>query len=836
MRGLGIGFVLAACASAPTGQAPPAPGGVPAGADSEEFFRARAGPFLKRHCVGCHGPERPKGQVRLDRLDGFRAAESPLWTRIHERLSEGNMPPEDRTRPPEADTKALLAWIEKRQREVRTGGVRRLNRRELSAALQDLTGLRVDFAASLPGEGTLDGFDTGADALQDTSDSVEQAMEVTRRAVEGLRFLDPPRSAPRAVDFRAVKDLRKAFEGWGPDGEKSRLPGTLVPGKGLLLPPQWVGERADGSLFVAPPAGRRGILRLKVTLSALKNRAEIPYPHLWVDIGGQTIDAFEITAPADAPIERVYEVQVEDLAVEPRGIRVTLRGMVEVPYAVPGFENEERNRPGEPPVPGGTGLFRPAFDRKKLPVEEQPVPFVVLHRLEIDPDFTAPWPPAESGIDPGPLRDDPESARRLLGLWMDRAYRRPPAEAEQAPFFEFYRKERRNGASFDGALRAAFQAVLLSAPFRFLPSTSDSDPVIAQYAIASRLGFMLAGAPPDAELRRLAAAGRLRDPAVLDAQVDRLLSGERGAAFFRPFVTQWLELGQPVTIAMDDLRRQDFRFARHLKESMREETLGYVSRLFLENRPAEELVASDWTMMNRILAIHYGYPPLEGAHLRPVRLRPDDPRGGGLLGHAGIQSMLCWMGDNWVVYRGAWVLRRLLDAPPPPPPLEVPELNPSDPAHQGRTVKELLRRHREDPRCATCHETIDPLGFAFQNFDLSGRWRSVEFERYEKKELDGKVEWRGAGRTRPVDASGKLPRGEEFSGFAEWKRIVVRNYREDLVRGLLKHLLVYATGRRPDVADLAEVRAVLREQAPGGYRLRDLLKAVVRSRAFLGSS
>ena len=195
--------------------------------------------------------------------------------------------------------------------------------------------------------------------------------------------------------------------------------------------------------------------------------------------------------------------------------------------------------------------------------------------------------------------------------------------------------------------------MLLSGPFRYLASPADPDPVAAQHAVASRLSFLLWGAPPDAELRRLAEEGRLRDPAVLDVQVDRLLADPRSDAFVRPFVTQWLELEQPITIAMDHLGRQDFRFGRHAKASMREETIAYVGRLFAENRPAREIVDSDWTMMNDILALRYGYPGVEGGHFRPVTLRGDDPRGGGVLSHSGIQSMLCWMGDNWVIYRGA---------------------------------------------------------------------------------------------------------------------------------------------------------------------------------------
>jgi hypothetical protein len=320
---------------------------------------------------------------------------------------------------------------------------------------------------------------------------------------------------------------------------------------------------------------------------------------------------------------------------------------------------------------------------------------------------------------------------------------------------------------------------------------------------------------------------------VLDEQVDRLLASDRSEGFVRPFVLQWLEAEQPITLAMDHLQKQDFRFGRYLKESMREETIGYVARLFADNRPARELVLSDWTMMNDILARHYGYEGIEGGELRKVSLRKDDPRGGGILGHAGIQSMLCWMGDNWVIYRGSWTLRHILDFPPPPPPLEVPELVPSDAANHGKSFRELLKQHQEDDRCSVCHKHIDPVGFAFQNFDLSGRWREVEHQRYVRNELDGKVEWYGTGSTRDVDATGNLPRGEKFANFSEFKEIVAEKYQDDMVRGLLKKLTVYAAGRKPDIADMQSIHAIMSEQKPGGYPMRDLVKALVRSPIFL---
>jgi hypothetical protein len=296
---------------------------------------------------------------------------------------------------------------------------------------------------------------------------------------------------------------------------------------------------------------------------------------------------------------------------------------------------------------------------------------------------------------------------------------------------------------------------------------------------------------------------------------------------------QWLEAEQPITLVMTSIQKQDFRFGRYLKASMREETVAYIQQLFVENRPAREMVSSNWTMMNDSLAIHYGYEGIAGGQMRKVELRADDPRGGGILGHAGIQSMLCWMGDNWVIYRGAWTLRHILDRPPPPPPLEVPELVPSDAANRGKSFRELLKQHQEDQRCSICHKHIDPLGFAFQNFDISGRWRDVEHERYVRNELDGKIEWNGAGATRPVDAAGRLPRGEEFTTFQEFKTLVATKYQPDLVRGLLKNFVVYAAGRRPDVQDMKAIETILAEQKPTEYRMRDLMKAVLRSKLFL---
>ena len=209
-------------------------------------------PLLKQHCVKCHGAEKQQGRIRLDRLGEFKASDGHLWTLVHEVLSAGEMPPEDEARPEAAAVKRLLGWIETEQTKARVGHTRRLNRRELSAALQDLTGLSVDYAYMLPADGRVDGFDTGAAGLQDAADSVARVMEVTRRAVEGIRFLEPARGTNWVSDLRNIKDPRRTLDDWKKTGGYFKARGVNHK-DGLLMEPQWLGSR-NGNSFAC---GRR---------------------------------------------------------------------------------------------------------------------------------------------------------------------------------------------------------------------------------------------------------------------------------------------------------------------------------------------------------------------------------------------------------------------------------------------------------------------------------------------------------------------------------------------------------------------------------------------------
>lgn len=797
--------------------------------ENVESFAKIVAPLLKQHCFECHGPDLQEARIQFDRLQGFETSDHHLWTSVYDQVSRGLMPPAGQPTLAAAEKKQLLEALAEAQRREPGLRTRRLNRRELTAALRDVSGLMVDYSYSLPEDGKVDGFDTGAEALQDAADSVADLMRATRRTVEGMRFLEPAQGKVFAADVREAKDVRKVFDAWKADGLSGGGDVQPVVGTGWLLKPKWLGDRGGMTIRMPPPENRTSILRLQLTVAVQKSLPAIPNPHLWIEVGGRELAPIEISNASDQPRTLDYQIQLSDVNIDAKGLSITLSNRVEMPYAIAGFENEEKTKPGEM-LPGGTGLFRPLFDSKTLPLAEQPVPFIVLQSFEIESNYRAVWPPA-AWKQSLTASDDRASAEKLLTLWMERAWRRPIEAAEPARFLKLYDELRQQGNAYDEALRAAFQGVLLAGSFRFLNSPQELESQKHQ-ALAARLSFMLWGTPADEELRQLAAAGTLTEPRLMKAQTARLLADPRREGFVRPFVTQWLELGQPITLAMDHLQKQDFRFGRHLKASLQEETIRYVEQMLIDNRPAAELFASDWTMMNNIVARHYGYEGIEGANMRKVKLRPDDPRGGGILSQAGIQSMLCWMGDNWVIYRGAWTLRRLLDDPPPPAPLEVPELLPSDAKNQGKTFRELLKQHQEDSKCSVCHKAMDPLGFAFQNFDLSGRWRDREYEKYVRSEIDGKIAWQGAGKDRPVDAAGQLPRGEKFSSYAECRQQLAAHYTEDLVRGFMKNLVLYGTGRKANIDDLIEIRRIMTELQPRGYPLRDVVQALVCSPVF----
>jgi hypothetical protein len=384
--------------------------------------------------------------------------------------------------------------------------------------------------------------------------------------------------------------------------------------------------------------------------------------------------------------------------------------------------------------------------------------------------------------------------------------------ADIQPLFAFYLKARAHG-DFESGIQTAIEAMLVSPEFLFRierdPSTAETGKThrISDGELASRLSFFLWSTIPDAELLDLAERGRLKDSAVLEHQVRRMLDDPRADALVSNFAGQWLQLRNVETVKPDPVI---FPFDEALRQSFVTETSLFVSSIFREDRSLLDLLSADYTFVNQRLAEHYGIPRVYGSQFRRVTLT--DVNRHGLLGQGSVLTVTSYPNRTSVVQRGKWILENLLGTPPPPPPPDVPELK-AAPHGKVLSMREQMQVHRANAVCAACHGRMDPIGFALENYDAVGRWRGEDA---------------GA----PIDASGKLPDGTEFHGPAGLSQLLLTRYRDDFVRTATEKLLTYALGRGVEYYDSPTIRSITREAARDNYRISSWILAIVKSTPF----
>ncbi len=407
---------------------------------------------------------------------------------------------------------------------------------------------------------------------------------------------------------------------------------------------------------------------------------------------------------------------------------------------------------------------------------------------------------------------EPSCARTILTTLAHRAFRRPVTSADIQPLYAFYQKGRVNG-DFESGIQSAIEAMLVSPEFLFRierdPSTAETGGAhrISDVELASRLSFFLWSTIPDAELLDLAQHGRLKDPAILERQVRRMLDDPRADALVSNFAGQWLHLRNVETVKPDPVI---FPFDEALRQSFVTETALFVSSIFREDRSLLDLLSADYTFVNQRLAEHYGIPRVYGSQFRRVTLA--DVNRHGLLGQGSVLTVTSYPNRTSVVQRGKWILENLLGTPPPPPPPDVPELK-AAPHGKVLSMREQMQVHRANAVCAACHGRMDPIGFALENYDGVGRWRREDA---------------GA----PIDASGTLPDGTEFQGPAGLSQLLLTKYRDDFVRTATEKLLTYALGRGVEFYDSPTIRSISREAARDNYRISSWILAIVRSAPF----
>lgn len=756
-------------------------------------------PFAAEHCLKCHGAKRPKGGLVLEgREPTFDAEGLRLWTHVFERLEAGEMPPGARRVPPRAELDAVLESLAPRLRTAdiaRRHTTRRLNRVEYDNTIRDLLAVDVPLEELLPADAVAHGFDTVSSALGISTEQMVAYLGAAERALDA----------------------------------------AIVPAPVPAPPPDRSVFLEHSSKQVSADAGRVGRFDLveEARLEQGKILLELDDAVVVFNSGGYVPTEFPFYAPraGDYRIRiraRSYQSD-EPLVMSVRtmnwkSIRKGLVGYFEVGKEPSTFEAVYRLLPNDKVkvVPWRLGT-RPIPNPKAYSG-----PGVAIMSLEVEGPLTEAWPPRSQRLLFGDLDFATATladAREALWRFVPRAFRRPVEADDVEPFVALVETVLRSGGSFEEGIRVGLQAVLCSPEFLFV-GDPDRRPGerLSDGELAVRLSYFLWSSMPDEALFADVPTGRLRDPAVLAAHVERMLADEKARAFTANFVGQWLRLREiDLTSPDKDLYPE---FDELLQLSMVEETEAFFQELLDHDLSLLNFIDSDFAMLNGRLADHYGISGVEGLGIRKVAL-PKGSHRGGVLTHASVLKLTANGTHTSPVLRGVWVLENILGKPSPPPPLGVAAIEPD--TRGTTTIREQLARHRVSPSCNTCHQRIDPPGFALESFDPIGGWREHYRSMGGGEPVDLVVEFKPVGYKRGplVDATGTTPEGEEFGDIDEFKALLLKDS-EQIARALAEKMWIYGQGRAPGFADREAIREIVERARAANFGLRTLVHEVVK--------
>ena len=788
-----VGSLAFAAASA---SAQPASGG---GASAERAL-------VDRYCVACHNERLRVADLTLDTADVDDVGAHPeIWERVVRKLRAGAMPPAPRPRPDAATYEAFTAWLETELDAAaardpdpgRTDTFHRLNRSEYHNVVRDLLALDVDVAALLPADDGSYGFDNIAGVLGISPTLLERYLSAAKK-ISRLAIGRPAPSAT-AETFRLVTDLTQDV----------RVDGLPFGTRG--------GTRFD---FTFPEDAVYGI-RVQLSRDASGTLKPFDTPHrLEVSLDGELLETFTVGEPPPPGAPRSDPEYQEWLARQrvaddgwevrlpvragPRTVQVTFHQKTSA-YA------ETLRQPFLRPytsITGGDTRYQPYVGSVTV---AGPFEASGARPAEATPsrDRIFVCRPASRGA-----ADEAACAREIFSTLARRAYRRPVTERDLAVLLDFYERGRAEGG-FEAGVELGLRRLLASPDFLFRVAREPDGAApgtpyrVPDLELASRLSFFLWSSIPDDELLDLAEAGTLHRPEVIEAQVRRMLADPRADALVENFAGQWLYLRNVRALTPDEDLFPDFGEA--LRRSFQRETELFFASVLREDRSVLDFLTADYTFVNERLARHYGMPNVYGSHFRRVSL-PDSSRRG-LLGQGSILAATAYPTRTSPVLRGKWVLENLLGTPPPLPPPDVPSLEETTSDGAAVSMREAMEQHRANPVCASCHRLMDPPGFALEQFDAIGRYRT-------RNEANA-----------PIDASGVLPDGTVFEGAAGLREALLG--RPDLfVTTLTEKLLIYALGRGVEHHDAPAIRAITRETAAGGHRFSSLILGVVKSPQF----
>jgi cytochrome c551/c552 len=747
--------------------------------------------LINQYCVTCHNERAKTAGLMLDKLDIDHAGEhADAWEKVVRKLRGGMMPPQGMPRPDQASIDALITWLQTSLDQAELAHpdpgrapLHRLNRTEYANAIRDLLGLKVDVSQLLPADDESNGFDNIAEVLR-VSPSLLEAYLAASRQVSSLAVGDP-KTGPVSDSFRVPPDMAQA----------EHIEGLPLGTRGGILIQHNFPLDADYDF---------NVFLLRNIVGYLTG---MEFPHqLEISIDGERVFL--------APVGGEEDLKLVDtnLALAGDTLDARLRTKVHVkagPHAIAvAFLRRDSAESDEPLQP-----FTRDLDLQNM----NGIP--LIDHVQVTGPFNATGSgdtPSRKRIfvcTPASSKDEVLCAMKILETLARRAYRRPVTDSDMETLLSFYQAGKNQG-NFESGIENSLRLILASPKFLF---RSEPDPGrvasgsvyhVSDLDLASRLSFFLWSSIPDDELLNVAAQGKLKEPAALDREVRRMLADSKAEALVNNFAEQWLFLRNVQSVSPDEATFPNFD--DNLRQGFRRETELFFESIVREDRDVMDLLTANYTFVNERLAKHYGIPNVYGSQFRRVTLTNDARRG--LLGQGSILSVTSVPTRTSPVIRGKWILENVMGTPPPPPPPNVPALK--DQAQGGKilSVRQLLEEHRKNAPCSTCHAVMDPLGFALEDFNAIGEYRTKD----------------GSG---PIDASGQLADGTKIDGVVGLREALLK-HPEYFVGTLTEKMLTYALGRPLEYYDMPVVRGIVQGAARSDYRFSALITGIVKSEPF----
>jgi hypothetical protein len=783
--------------------------------NSGEEFEKYIQPYMQKHCISCHGPEKQKGDFRIDTLSAdVGQVDTPYWAEIMDRISSGEMPPEKVKERPSAEKSAeIVEWLAARIKEGEEARLAKrapvtlykLSREEYANTLYDLLGVRYnpEDPGGLTEDDEWNGFDRIGSVLTLSPSHVEKYLTAAESV---LNEAFPEKEQESVISRKTALDLQG-----GPSKEEIAELEELGL-KDKVRVDMWPGHLIQGGR--PGPADRNmfkngGTYKVRVKLSGLKPKnGRAPHLEFAADKLDRVLFESDIIAPEDEPV--VVEFQTH---LPPGSHTFRVRNDVPGPSVLP-RSGRSGNKAFLSIKDGRIPWQLKLTDDEGLPL----YPFLIIDWIEWEgPIITD----AERELRKNyiPQKDGNfTQVRECLENFATRAFRRPITKQEIDKLEALVKNEMEAGSKFFDAVKTAYLAILSSKSFYYLVEGNPESPSnrLNDYELASRLSYFLWSTMPDRQLFELAATNKLSNPEVLKEQIGRMLKDPKGERFLETFPKQWLQLNKVGMFPPDSMLYPEYDM--WLEKSMIQECVHYFRHVFENQLTLHEFIDSDWTFLNPRLAQHYAIEPPVGDNWEKVALKKEYNRGG-LLTQGAILSLTSDGQRHRPVHRGIWVSEVILGKTPPPPPANVDPIEPNPTDKPKATIRDKLKAHVHDPNCAACHKKIDPLGFAFDNYDAIGRWRTTE-----------KVPT-GTGADPKVDASGELPDGRQFTGPEHFKKLLLEDI-DSFAHAFIEKLATYGLRRTMTINDRDDMKELAHQAKTGGYQVSKIVEQFILSDLF----